>query len=136
MKQFLTLLIGLILVTATAAQEKPVQLHFSAERKNDSIVNFVVEGKIIKGVRLFDLTTNEKAEVFFSLVKIKSDSVDLISQKAIEGSNLVKEKDKTAGMDVAFYADSVHWELPILLSKNGSQTLSGSVNQLLSQADS
>src|ERR1700712_3368268 len=136
MKQFLTLLIGLILATATTAQEKPVQLHFSAERKNDSIVNFIIEGKIIKGVKLFDLTTNEKTEGFYSLVKIKLDSTNLTSQKAIESFNLVKEKDKTTGLDVAFYSDSIHWELPVLLSKNGSQTISGSVNQLLSQGDS
>lgn len=136
MKNILTGLIGLLLVTAIAAQENPVQLHFSAERKNDSIVNFVVEGKIIKGVRLFDFTTNEKAEGFFSLIKIKLDSIGLVSNKAIESFNLTKEKDKTTGLDVAFYTDSVHWEIPVFLAKTASQTLSGTVNQLLSQGDS
>lgn len=135
MKKYLSVFLGLMIRIAVIAQEEPVQLHFSAERKNDSIVNFVVEGKIAKGVKLFEFTTNEKAESFVSMVKIHIDKENAVTKTAINGTPLVREKDKSTGLDVSYYLDSVHWELPVLL-KNNAKSLVGTIDEFLSQADS
>ncbi len=135
MKRFLSVFSVLMIGIAATAQENPVQLHFSAERKNDSTVHFVVDGKMAKGLKLYELTANEKAEGFFSIVKFETDSNVFSVKTPISGTNLIKEKDKTSGLDVAYYTDSVHWELPVVI-KNATQTLTGTVDEFLAQADS
>src|SRR6187401_3163783 len=86
------------------AQNNPVHFTFSTERKNDSLVYFVIKAKLDTGFVLFSAKPQNADDAFISQLNLDSISAKYLADTSIAQSNnlsLIKD-DKTATSFRAF----------------------------------
>ncbi|BAV08821.1 thiol:disulfide interchange protein DsbD [Filimonas lacunae] len=101
------------IIQTVAAQDKPVQLAFTAVRTNDSIVTLQVKANIAKGVKLFSVKKQNEEDAFVSSVEfdsVKTARFVRTTDVPVEKGNLQTEKDTSIPAEFHFFTDSVTFE--------------------------
>lgn len=121
----------LALAFTATAQEKPVQFHFTTTQISDTSALLTIDASIAPGWQLFGLTTDEADEGLHSLVQLKNQKLQ--QALAQPGSNLISKYDSSLSMQLSYYTDSAHWQIPV--SIKDKNILVGSVDYALRKAD-
>ena len=109
------------------AQNNPVHFVFSTNRKNDSLVNLIVNAKLDKGFFLFSIKPKNSDDAFISQLNLDSTlSRYLVDTNIIQSSNITSIKDnKTNSLFNGFY-DSVTFIYPLKIKNSDSIIIKGS----------
>jgi hypothetical protein len=89
-----------VLVFATfckkvSAQHNPVHFSFSTERKNDSLVSFIIKAKNDTGFFLFSAKPQNTDDAFISQLNLDSTSSKLLADTSIiQSSNITSINDE------------------------------------------
>lgn len=124
-----------LLVMAAAAQEKPVQFVFNAERANDSTVLFTAKASISKGLELFTTNKKSNADAFLSSITFDSkiETYHHASDTITENGTLIVRKGDP---DTRSFADSVTFMVPLHIKVSDSiRAIKGSISGLVKKGD-
>jgi thiol:disulfide interchange protein DsbD len=136
MKKFLPLLLLLLAGDFSFAQNGPVQLSFSSERKNDSLVFLVVKAKVDTGFFLFSVKTSGKDDAMVSLLNVDSNAAQPIHDSGvIESSNIKIINDAALGATLHGYTDSAVFSYPFKIKSSDSAVIKGSFSWLGKRGD-
>jgi thiol:disulfide interchange protein len=129
----------IILLTATHfvfAQNNPLHLNFSTERKNDSLVYFIVKAKLEKGFFLFSAKPQSTDDAFISQLNLDSTSAKYLADTTIQqSSNLVQQKDDKTSSSFHGFFDSAQFLYPLKVKKEDSTLIKGSFAWLGKKGD-
>ncbi len=129
-KIIVTLLVALASTLHIAAQEvKPVQFNFTGYRDADGQAYILVKAKLVSGVGLFSVKKNKPDAFATTLV------FDSTTQQKIKDS-VVEKAARTAVADSAILLlDSIEWKQKLVISKNDSAVIKGSISWFGFKAD-
>lgn len=130
MKKSLVLFIAMLMFsTSFFAQEKqPVQIAFSANRINDSIVHLIVKTTIDKGTQIFSIKKRGEDDPFVSAMQLDSAcasyqiNADTVTE---QGSLLLVPETNASKATYRLFADSVFFIFPLHINQSDSALIKG-----------
>jgi thiol:disulfide interchange protein len=130
MKKSLVLFIAMLMFsTSIFAQEKqPVQIAFSANRINDSIVHLIVKTTIDKGTQIFSIKKRGEDDPFVSAMQLDSAcaSYQINADTVTEQGNLLLVPETNASKATyRLFADSVFFIFPLHINQSDSALIKG-----------
>jgi cytochrome c biogenesis protein CcdA/thioredoxin-related protein len=135
-KLFFLILLFAVCCKDLCAQTDPVHFSFSTERKNDSLVYFVVKAKLDTGFFLFSAKPQSTDDAFISVLNLDSNSVKYSSDTTIiQSSNIRSVKDNQSSTNFRGFTDSAVFVYPFKVKKEDSVILKGSFAWLGKRAD-
>ncbi len=117
-----------LLFYATAfTQNNPAHLNFATERKNDSLVYFIVKAKLDKGFFLFSVKPKSADDAFISQLNLDSNSSKYLTDTNVAQSpNITSVKDdKTNSLFNGFY-DSATFTYHLKIKNSSNEKIKGS----------
>lgn len=122
----------LVLIFATcckkvSAQNSPVRFSFSTERKNDSLVSFIIKAKNDTGFFLFSVKPKNTDDAFISQLNLDSASAKLLTDTSIiQSSNITAINDEKTKSIFHGFNDSATFIYPFKIKKQDSAIIKGS----------
>ncbi len=111
-----------------SAQNNPVHFSFSTERKNDSLVSFIIKAKNDKGFFLFSAKPQSTDDAFVSQLNLDSASSKLLADTSInQSSNITIINDEKTKSTFRGFADSATFIYPLKIKKQDSAIIKGSL---------
>ena len=113
--------------TKVSAQNNPVHFSFSAERKNDSLVAFIIKAKNDKGFFLFSAKPQNTDDAFVSQLNLDSVSAKLLADTSIiQSPNITAINDEKTKSIFHGFNDSATFIYPFKIKKQDSTIIKGS----------
>ncbi len=110
-----------------SAQNNLVHFSFSAERKNDSLVSFIIKAKLDKGFFLFSAKPTNADDAFVSQLNLDSNSAKyLYDTNIVQSSNVTVIKDDKTKSSFTGFSDSASFIYPFKIKKTDSAIIKGS----------
>ena len=102
-----------------AAQDKPVQFDFSAERANDSVVLFKAKVAISKGLQIFSVNKKTDEDVFVTTISFENslNKYRIATDTVAEKGSMMETKGE---LNYRAFADSVDFVVPLHISSGDS----------------
>lgn len=133
---FFLLSAGIFFSIISAAQQKPVQLFFTAERTGKDAALLTIKAKVSPGVRLFSIKKQTADDAFISTVTFDTASFKFLKDTIQEKGKIQVLTDSLAdGAIVHFVTDSVEWQQNISIADTDSAYIKGTVSWLAKVAD-
>jgi len=130
-KLFFILALAAFCQTVPAQNTDPVHFSFSSERKNDSLVYFIVKAKPEKGFFLFSPKPQNTNDAFVSQLNLDSASSKYsVDTGIIESPNAQLIKDETTSTTFRAFADSATFIYPLKIKKRDSAIIKGTFSWL------
>ncbi len=118
------------------AQKDPVHFSFLTERKNDSLVYFIVKAKLDKGFFLFSAKPQSTGDAFICQLSLDSISAKYLSDTSIlQSSNLSFIKDDKTASTFHGFTDSAGIIYPLKIKTQDDAVIKGSFSWLGKKAD-
>ncbi len=133
---FAALISSLFLLSVTAQDIKPVQFTFSGQR--DAAGNAFLEIKAIAkdSVRIMSVTKATSDDVFITAIGFDTSVQKLLKDTVTETGKLQRIAEAASGGEtVRYFNDSVTWRQALLVDKNDSAVIKGSVTWLAQKGD-
>lgn len=127
-KKFLLFTFCFLVFYATAfTQNTPVHFSFSTERKNDSLVSFIIKAKLDKDFFLFSTKPKNADDAFISQLNLDSNSAKhLADTNIIQSINITEIKDDKTKSSFTGFNDSASFIYPFKIKKTDSLIIKGS----------
>ncbi len=110
-----------------SAQNNPVHFSFSTERKNDSLVSFIIKAKLKKSFFLFSAKPKNTDDAFISQLNLDSTSSKYLADTSIvQSSNITEIKDDKTKSSFYGFNDSASFTYPFKIKKADSLIIKGS----------
>lgn len=118
------------------AQSNPVHFSFSTERKNDSLVYFIVQAKLDTGFFLFSAKPLNTDDAFISQLNLDSNAAKYLNDTSIiQSSNLSLVKDDKTATSFRAFTDTARIGYLLKIKKEDSVIIKGSFAWLGKKAD-
>lgn len=118
------------------AQSNPVHFSFSTERKNDSLVYFIVEARLDTGFFLFSAKPLNTNDAFISQLNLDSNAAKYLSDTSIiQSANLSLVKDDKTATSFRAFTDTARILYLLKIKKEDSAVIKGSFAWLGKKAD-
>ncbi|HEX5154531.1 MAG TPA: cytochrome c biogenesis protein CcdA [Parafilimonas sp.] len=127
MKKLINLIVFIAVIQFSFAQKKPVHFSFSTERKNDSLVYFIIKAKLDTGFFLFSVKPLNTDDAFISQLNLDSNAAKYLSDTSIvQSSNLSLIKDDKTATSFRAFADTALIIYPLKVKNEDSSVIKGS----------
>lgn len=129
-------LIFIICCEKISAQNNPVHFYFSTERKNDSLVSFIIKAKNDTGFFLFSAKPQNTDDAFISQLNLDSVSSKFLADTSIiQSSNITAINDEKTKSIFHGFNDSATFIYPLKINKQDSAIIKGSFAWLGKNSD-
>lgn len=119
-----------------SAQNNPVHFSFLTERKNDSLVSFIIKAKLNKNFLLFSAKPQTTDDAFISQLNLDSNSSKHLADTGIvQSSNIISLKDEKTNSFFRGFYDSASFTYSLKIKKADSAIIKGSFAWLGKLAD-
>ena len=119
-----------------SAQNNPVHFSFSTERKNDSLISFIIKAKLDKNFFLFSVKPKNTDDAFISQLNLDSTSIKFLADtNIIQSANLRAINDEKTKSTFYGFNDSAAFIYPCKIKKQDSAIIKGSFAWLGKKAD-
>jgi thiol:disulfide interchange protein DsbD len=110
-----------------SAQNNLVHFSFSTERKNDSLISFIIKAKLDKDFFLFSVKPKNADDAFISQLNLDSNSAEyLFDTSIVQSSNITEVKDDKTKSSFTGFNDSAIFIYPLKIKKSDSAIIKGS----------